>query len=38
VADRQGVPPDNMDAIVAFAMALERAEHRAEPVELLGWL
>lgn len=29
---------DSVDAIVALAMALERAEHRPEPVELLGWL
>ena len=26
------------DAIIALAMAVERAEHRPEPVELLGWL
>ena len=31
-------PRDNMDAVIALAMALERAEHRPEPVELLGWL
>ncbi len=29
---------DNVDAIVAMAMALDRAEWRSEPVELLGWL
>jgi phage terminase large subunit-like protein len=28
----------NIDAIIALAMAVERAEHRPEPVELLGWL
>jgi hypothetical protein len=26
------------DAAVALAMAVDRAEHRAEPVQLLGWL
>ncbi len=31
-------PRDNMDGIVALAMALERAEVKPEPVELLGWL
>lgn len=32
-------PRDNMDAIVALAMALERAEQPApEPVRMLGWL
>lgn len=31
-------PRDNMDAIVALCMALERAEHREAPVEMLGWL
>lgn len=29
---------DNIDAMIALCMALERAEHRPEPVELLGWL
>lgn len=29
---------DNIDAIVALCMALERAEAWPEPVELLGWL
>jgi phage terminase large subunit-like protein len=28
----------NIDAIVALAMAVERAEQVPEPVELLGWL
>jgi hypothetical protein len=28
---------DNVDAIVALPIALERAEHRPEAVELLGW-
>ena len=27
-----------IDAVVAFAMAVERAEHRPAPVRLLGWL
>jgi len=31
-------PRTNIDAIIALAMAVERAEHRPEPVELLGWL
>jgi hypothetical protein len=31
-------PRANIDAIIALAMALERAEHKPEPVELLGWL
>jgi len=31
-------PRTNIDAMIALAMALERAEHRPEPVELLGWL
>ena len=29
---------DNNDAIIALAMALERAEFKPEPVQLLGWL
>lgn len=29
---------DNIDAMIALCMALERAEHQPEPVELLGWL
>ncbi|MBA2741255.1 MAG: hypothetical protein H0U46_04515 [Actinobacteria bacterium] len=29
---------DSVDAVVALAMALERAEFKLEPVELLGWL
>jgi phage terminase large subunit-like protein len=28
----------NIDAVIALAMAVERAEHRPDPVELLGWL
>lgn len=28
----------NIDAIVALAMAVERAEHKPEPVQLVGWL
>jgi len=31
-------PRTNIDAIIALAMAVERAEHRPEPVQLLGWL
>jgi phage terminase large subunit-like protein len=31
-------PRANIDAIVALAMAVERAEHKPEPIELLGWL
>ena len=31
-------PRSNIDAIIALAMAVERAEHRPEPVQLLGWL
>ena len=31
-------PRTNIDAMIALAMAVERAEHRPEPVELLGWL
>lgn len=31
-------PRDHMDGIAALAMALERAEVKPEPVELLGWL
>jgi hypothetical protein len=27
-----------IDAVTALAMALEEAERRPEPVELLGWL
>jgi len=28
----------NIDALIALAMAVERAEQKAEPVRLLGWL
>jgi phage terminase large subunit-like protein len=31
-------PRANIDAMIALAMAVERAEHKPEPVELLGWL
>ncbi len=31
-------PRTNIDAVIALAMAVERAEFRPEPVELLGWL
>ena len=27
-----------IDGVIALAMAVERAEHKAEPVRLLGWL
>jgi phage terminase large subunit-like protein len=29
---------DNIDALIALAMALTRAENQPEPVELIGWL
>jgi phage terminase large subunit-like protein len=31
-------PRANIDAVIALAMAIERAEVKPEPVELLGWL
>jgi hypothetical protein len=31
-------PRANIDAIIALAMAVERAEQKPAPVELLGWL
>ena len=31
-------PRANIDAMIALAMAVERAEHKPEPIELLGWL
>jgi hypothetical protein len=31
-------PRTNVDAMIALAMAVERAEQKPEPVELLGWL
>jgi phage terminase large subunit-like protein len=31
-------PRSNIDAVIALAMAVERAEQKPEPVELLGWL
>jgi hypothetical protein len=27
-----------IDGVIAVAMAVERAEEKAEPVELVGWL
>jgi hypothetical protein len=27
-----------IDAVIAMAMAVERAEYRTEPMRLLGWL
>ncbi len=29
---------DSIDSVIALCMALERAEHKPEPVALLGWL
>lgn len=29
---------DNIDAMIALAMAVERAEYQPEPVQVLGWL
>lgn len=29
---------DNIDGIIALAMAVERAEHRPDPVQVIGWL
>lgn len=29
---------DNIDAVVALAIAVERAEARPEPVRLVGWI
>ena len=31
-------PRTHIDAMIALCMAVERAEHEDEPVELLGWL
>jgi phage terminase large subunit-like protein len=31
-------PRVNIDGVIALCMAVERAEYRPEPVELLGWL
>jgi phage terminase large subunit-like protein len=31
-------PRSNIDAVIALAMAVERAEQKPQPVELLGWL
>jgi phage terminase large subunit-like protein len=31
-------PRANIDAVIALAMAVERAEHKPEPVQLVGWL
>ena len=28
----------NIDALIALCMAVDRAQHKPEPVELLGWL
>jgi len=30
-------PRTNIEAMIALAMAVERAEQKPEPVELLGW-
>lgn len=29
---------DQIDAVIALCMAVERAEHQPEPVQLLGWV
>ena len=31
-------PRTHIDGVIALCMALERAEHKPEPVELIGWL
>jgi hypothetical protein len=31
-------PRANIDALIALAMAVERAEQRPEPARLIGWL
>ena len=31
-------PRSNIDAMIALAMAVERAEQKPAPVELIGWL
>jgi len=31
-------PRTNIDGVIALCMAVERAEFKPEPVELLGWL
>jgi hypothetical protein len=31
-------PRANIDALIALAMGVERAEQKPEPVRLLGWL
>ncbi|HZB77619.1 MAG TPA: hypothetical protein VE526_15415 [Solirubrobacteraceae bacterium] len=31
-------PRSNIDAVIALAMAVERAEQKPQPVELLGWI
>lgn len=31
-------PRANIDAVIALAMAVERAQDKPEPVALLGWL
>jgi hypothetical protein len=33
-----GALVETVDGVVALAMALDRAEHKPEPVRLLGWL
>ena len=38
VARGQAEPAANVDAIIALAMGVERAEEKLEPVQLLGWL
>jgi hypothetical protein len=29
---------DSIDAVIALAMAVERAEHREPPAQRLGWI
>jgi phage terminase large subunit-like protein len=37
--DRPGQGPgEQVDGVLALAMALDRAEHVEQPVQLLGWL
>jgi phage terminase large subunit-like protein len=31
-------PANRIDAVIALAMAVDRAENRPEPVRLVGWL
>jgi hypothetical protein len=31
-------PPNRIDAVMALAMAVDRAENQPEPMRMLGWL